>query len=77
MTISLTQMRAQLFALADQVVATGEPLIILRNGVRLRLVREDAVPARTSRLRKLVRRDAVLGAPLLPSESPAQWTGAA
>ena len=41
-TISLTELRQQLFKLADQVVDTGVPLVIERRGIRLRLVREAA-----------------------------------
>jgi hypothetical protein len=74
-TVTLTELRQRLFQLADHVVDTGEPLIIVRNGVRLRLVREDAVPRAPGRLSRLVRRDVVVGAPLDPHESPAEWSG--
>src|SRR5581483_3098235 len=74
MTFSLTELRQQLFQLADRVVETGEPLVIVRRGVRLRLVREDAAePA--GRLAKLKKQQAVVGPPLDPHESPAQWSG--
>jgi len=73
-TISLTELRQRLFQLADRVAETGEPLLIVRNGVRLRLVREDA-EASGGRLAKLVKRSVVVGAPLDPHESPAEWTG--
>ena len=74
-TISLTELRQRLFQLADQVADTGEPLVILRNGVRLRLIREDAVPQSAGRLSRLIKRSIVLGAPLDPHESPAEWSG--
>lgn len=70
--ISLTELRQQLFKLADQVIATGVPLLIDRNGVRLRLVREDA-QAPVSRLHKLKAQSLVQGAALAPDESPAIW----
>jgi antitoxin (DNA-binding transcriptional repressor) of toxin-antitoxin stability system len=73
-TISVTELRQRLFELADRVAETGEPLVIVRNGVRLRLVREDALPEE-GRLSRLVRRTIVVGAPLDPHESPAEWSG--
>ena len=73
--ISLSDMRTRLFKLADQVVATGEPLLIERKGVRLRLIRDDSPPIVRSRLAKLTERVAVLGAPLSRQESPARWSG--
>jgi len=76
-SISLTELRQRLFELADRVVESGEPLVIVRNGVRLRLVREDAVAGGPGRLARLVRRNVVIGPPLDPHESPAQWSEAA
>ena len=73
-TISLTELRQRLFQLADRVAETGEPLLIVRNGVRLRLVREDAEVS-GGRLARLVKRSVVVGAPLDPHESPAEWSG--
>ena len=73
--ISLSDMRTRLFKLADHVVATGEPLLIERKGVRLRLIRDDSMPLPRSRLAQLTERVAVLGAPLSPEESPALWSG--
>jgi hypothetical protein len=74
-SISLTELRQRLFQLADQVAETGEPLLILRNGVRLRLVREDTPAIEGGRLARLVKRSIVVGAPLDPHESPAEWNG--
>jgi len=71
--ISLTELRQQLFKLADQVVDTGVPVLIERRGVRLRLVREDA-EAPVSRLARLKSQSLVHGAALAPEESPAQWS---
>ena len=72
-SISLTELRQRLFELADHVADTGEPLVILRNGVRLRLVRDEAEAMTGGRLAKLVAQNLVIGAPLEPDESPAQW----
>ena len=72
-TISLTELRQRLFQLADQVIDSGEPLLIERRGVRLRLVREDAVAREGGRLARLVPQQAVIGAPLTPHESPSSW----
>jgi PHD/YefM family antitoxin component YafN of YafNO toxin-antitoxin module len=75
-SISLTELRQRLFELADRVVESGEPLVIVRNGVRLRLVREEPAAAETpGRLARLVERDIVIGPPLDPHESPAEWSG--
>lgn len=74
-TISLTELRQRLFQLADQVADTGEPLIIMRNGVRLQLTREDATAEKPGRLARLVKRSIVIGPPLDPHESPAEWSG--
>ena len=70
--LTLTELRQNLFALADRVVETGEPLVIERRGVRLQLVRVSA-PAVEGRLARLEPRDLVIGEPLRPDESPALW----
>ena len=72
-TISLTELRQRLFQLADHVADTGEPLVILRNGVRLRLIRDEASAGSGGRLARLVAQSVVVGAPLAPDESPALW----
>ena len=72
-TVSLTELRQRLFQLADQVIDSGEPLLIERRGVRLRLVREDTVVNEGGRLARLVQQDVVIGAPLAPHESPSSW----
>ena len=73
--ISLSDMRTRLFKLADHVVTTGEPLLIERKGVRLRLIRDDSPPKIRARLAQLTERVAVLDTPLSPEESPALWSG--
>lgn len=75
MSISLTELRQRLFQLADRVVETGEPLIVVRNGVRLRLVRDDSRPAPAGRLARLKKQETWIGAAPEPHFSPALWTG--
>lgn len=72
-TISLTELRQRLFQLADRVVENGEPILIERRGVRLRLVRDEPVARAQGRLARLKPQSLVIGAPLDPHESPAQW----
>lgn len=52
--LTLTTLRKNLFQVADQVLATGEPVIIVRHGRRLALVAEPAAPeAQPKKLRSL------------------------
>lgn len=73
-TVSLTELRQRLFQLADQVAETGEPVLIVRRGVRLRLIREDIPAEAGGRLARLVPQSIVIGAPLAADESPALWS---
>jgi hypothetical protein len=75
MAVSLTELRQKLFKLADHVVDTGEPLIVERRGVRLRLVRDMPRNLKGGRLSRLKRQELVIGPPLDPHESPAEWSG--
>ncbi len=70
--LSLTELRQNLFQIADGVIDTGEAVVIERRGVRLRLVREDA--AIGGRLARLKAQQLVIGPPLKPDESPALWS---
>ena len=58
--LTLTTLRRNLFQVADQVLATGEPVIIERNGRRLALIAEpaaaDAPPKKLRSLDNLPRR---------------------
>jgi antitoxin (DNA-binding transcriptional repressor) of toxin-antitoxin stability system len=52
--LTLTTLRKNLFQVADQVLATGEPVIIERHGRRLALVAEPVAPeAPPKKLRSL------------------------
>ncbi|MGH8192748.1 MAG: hypothetical protein ACREP2_15050 [Rhodanobacteraceae bacterium] len=76
-SVTLTELRQRLFQLADHVIESGEPLVIERRGVRLRLVREDAAKDQGGRIARIKPRaqSVVVGPPLDPHESPARWTG--
>lgn len=74
MQITLTHLRQNLFTLADEVLRSGEPLWIERNGALLKLVRAEAAPAlQGGRLARLQQQDLAIGAPLAPDESPSAW----
>ena len=75
MNISLTELRQKLFQLADRVIETGEPLTITRKGVQLRLVRDECTPPPGGRFARLKRQNWVIGPPLDPHFSPAEWSG--
>lgn len=75
MSVSITELRQRLFELADAVVQSGEPLLIERKGVRLKLVRADQLEVtQIGRLARLKARSLVNGAALRPNESPALWS---
>ena len=57
MAVTVPQLRANIYELIDQVIETGEPLEIDRNGVVVRLM----PPVRQSWLDRLPRRDVVAG----------------
>ncbi|MGH8145243.1 MAG: hypothetical protein ACREPY_02835 [Rhodanobacteraceae bacterium] len=78
-SVTLTELRQRLFQLADRVIESGEPLVIERRGVKLCLVREDAAEDKRGRLARIKSRkqSVVVGPPLDPHESPAQWSGQA
>lgn len=58
-TVTLTTLRQNIFQLADQVLETGEPVLIERNGRHLLLVPEKP----KLDLSKLPRRNAIIGDP--------------
>jgi hypothetical protein len=74
MNVSITELRQRLFELADAVIQSGEPLLIDRKGVQLKLMRADEqTGAGKGRLARMVSRSIVVGNPLSPEESPARW----
>jgi hypothetical protein len=58
-TLTLTALRQNIFQLADQVLETGEPVVIERNGRHLLLVVEKS----QLKLENLPRRNAIVGNP--------------
>ena len=70
-TVTASQLRADVYRLLDQVLETGEPLEIKRNGRVLRLVPEDA-GSKLARIRPI--EGLIVGDPddlLLPT--PSEW----
>lgn len=59
MSMSLTSLRQQLFKVVDQVIATGIPTEIRRNGHIVKIVLAD----KKSKLDNLVEHDCIVGDP--------------
>jgi len=57
--MSLTALRQQLFKVVDQVIATGIPIEIKRNGHIVKIVLDD----RKSKLGNLLKHDCIVGDP--------------
>lgn len=73
MALTASRLRQDIYRILDEVLATGEPVVIERNGRRLRIVAEDP----PSRLDRLVRRpDVVTGDPndLVHLDWSDEWT---
>lgn len=66
-TLTLTALRQNIFQVADQVLATGEPVVIERNGRRLVL----AAAQPKIDWEHLPRRQAIVGDP----EDLVEWSG--
>lgn len=72
--MTASKLRQDIYRLLDQVLKTGEPVIVERNGRRLRIIADEA----PSRLGTLVRRpDVVIGdsADLVELDWSDEWTG--
>jgi hypothetical protein len=71
--ITLTALRQNIFQIADRVLATGEAVVIERDGKHLILAPEPVA----SRLDRLPRRQVIVGDPEelvdLPTWDEAQW----
>ena len=73
MALTASKLRQDIYRILDEVLATGEPVVIERNGRRLRIVADDP----PSRLDRLVRRpDVVTGDPddLVHLDWSGEWT---
>ena len=68
----MTEFRKRLFELANQVIAHGDSIALVRKGVRLVLKREES-PEPYSRLARLKWQELEIGPPIRPNESPANW----
>lgn len=74
MAMTASKLRQDIYRILDQVLETGEPVIVERNGRRLRIIADEA----PSRLGTLVRRpDVVIGdsADLVELDWSDEWTG--
>ena len=72
--MTASKLRQDIYRILDQVLDTGEPVIVERNGRRIRIVAEDA----PSRLRALVRRPGVVigdSADFISLDWSDEWTG--
>jgi antitoxin (DNA-binding transcriptional repressor) of toxin-antitoxin stability system len=72
--LTVSKLREDIYRVLDQVLATGEPVEIERNGRRLRIV-ADAPPSRLDRLVK--RSEVVVGDPddLVHLDWSDEWRG--
>jgi hypothetical protein len=73
MALTASKLRQDIYRILDEVLETGEPVVIERNGRRLRIVADDP----PSRLDRLVRRpDVVTGDPddLVHLDWSDEWT---
>jgi hypothetical protein len=73
MALTASKLRQDIYRILDEVLETGEPVVIERNGRRLRIVADDP----PSRLDRLVRRpDVVSGDPddLVHLDWSDEWT---
>ncbi len=59
MSMSLTALRQQLFKVVDQIIATGIPKEINRNGHILKIILDD----KKSKLANLTKHDCIIGDP--------------
>jgi hypothetical protein len=59
MSITASELRMSVYRLLDQVVETGQPLIVERKGKRLRIVQDNSA----GRLRRLTKRKCIVGDP--------------
>ncbi len=71
MSVTATQLREDIYQILDQVLENGEPVEILRNGRKLRIVAVDP----PSRMERLVKRDCIVGNPddLISMDWSGEW----
>jgi len=56
MTLSLTELRTDLYRVVDQIIETGVPVEVLRNGHKIKIILADG----PSKLERLIRRENVI-----------------
>ena len=71
MAITASKLRANVYRILDEVLATGQPVEIIRGGRTLRIVPDEAPTSRRDRLRAL---GVILGDPDAPVHS--DWSDA-
>lgn len=54
--LTLTELRADLYKVVDQIIETGIPIEVLRNGHKIKIILDDG----PSKLERLVRRPDVI-----------------
>ena len=71
-SVTLTQLRKNVYQLVDKVIATGKPLSITRGGCWLRL---GVVSQKKKKLANLKRRDTIIGSDSdVESEQTHEWS---
>jgi len=72
---SATKLRENLYAVLDEVLATGVPAVVKRKGRRIRIIAEEP----PSKLDRLERHDAVVGDPedIVHLDWSSAWKGQA
>lgn len=56
MTLTLTELRADLYKVVDQIIETGVPIEVLRHGHKIKIILDDG----PSKLERLVHRENVI-----------------
>ena len=69
MSVTATQLREDIYQILDRVLENGQPVEILRNGRRLRIVAVDP----PSKLARLVKKDCIIGDP--DDLTSVDWSG--
>ncbi len=73
MTISASKLRQNIYRLLDKVAATGVPILILRNGKKLKIIPAESV----SKLKNLKKRNVLKGNPedIVHLDWSEEWNG--
>jgi hypothetical protein len=64
MAISITELRANIYNIVDDIIKTGQPVDIERSGKKLRILQVEAQTQVAGKLNKLIARpEAISGSP--------------